>query len=182
MCSRWSHFVNFTSVAWFKSYLDGREQATKYCNSISNKKRLTTGVPQGSAVEPTLFSLHINFLLNTLEPNTTIAYAYDVTIINSGKTPAIAAANAEMVLSSVCTWSAQNGLFLNPAKCFCVYITTTRNNQHQDGRDFALGRNGARITLVNELKILGISISSDPVDYAGYKKSPVDKKPRCWLY
>ena len=66
-----------------------------------------------------------------------------------------------MVLSSVCIWSAQNGLILNPAKCVCMYITATWNNQHQDDQDLALGSNGARITLVDELKILGVSISSD---------------------
>ena len=142
MCSRLSHFLNSTSVAWFKSYLDGLEQATKYCNSVSNKRWLTTGVSQGSELGPTLFSMYINSLLNTLEPDTAIAYADDVTIISSGKMPAIAAANPEMVLSSACTWSAQNGLILNPAKCFCMYITATRNNQHQDGRDLALGSNG----------------------------------------
>ena len=121
---------------------------------MSNKRRLTTGVPQGSLLGPTLFSLYINSLFHTLEPDTAIVYADDVTIISSGKTPAIAAANAEMVLSSVCTWSEQNELILNPTKCFYMYITATRNNQHQDGRDLALGSNGARIILVDELKIL----------------------------
>ena len=177
MCGRLSHFMNSTHVAWFKSYLDWRELATKYCNSISKNRRLTTGVSEGSVLGPTLFSMYINSLLNILEPDTAIAYADDVTIISFGKTPAIAAANAEMVFSSVYIWSEQNGLILNPAKCFCMYITATRNNKHQDGRDLALGSNGARIKLVDELKILGVSISSDlQWTVQARQKSPVDNQ------
>ena len=56
------------AVLWLKSYLQGRTQMVSIKNS-GNSDWLETnlGVPQGSALSPLLFCLHVNDLLNVLD-------------------------------------------------------------------------------------------------------------------
>ena len=105
------------TTLWFKSYLTDRRQATKYCNSISDVRDLSSGVPQGNVLGPTLFTLYINGLLNKISSTSkeaAIAYADDVTIVSSGNTRHEVAASIQQIILNVYNWSAMNGLILNP--------------------------------------------------------------------
>ena len=109
-------FSNSLTSSWFMSFLLNRKQCTKYCDVISDPRSIDTGVPQGSILSATLFTLYINDLLKTLPPVSSIAYADDVTQICQGNNQAITAANAVNVITSVTKWAQENGLILNSQK------------------------------------------------------------------
>ena len=46
------------ALDWFRSYLSDRTQAVKIKTSFSSASKLLFGVPQGSVLWPTLFSLY----------------------------------------------------------------------------------------------------------------------------
>ena len=67
---------------WIKSFLDNRKQFVKINNSSSSQLSITSGVPQGSVLEPTLFIYFINDLPNVTNLNTKI-FADDTKVYNS---------------------------------------------------------------------------------------------------
>ena len=57
--------VSETACAWFESYLSQRQQVrqvVKFQNTVSDPLPLTVGVPQGSIMDPVLFTLYVNDL------------------------------------------------------------------------------------------------------------------------
>ncbi|CAB4034927.1 Hypothetical predicted protein [Paramuricea clavata] len=54
--------VNKSFWSWVKSFLSGRTQQVKINQTLSSIEGFPAGVPQGSALSPTLFNIHIDVL------------------------------------------------------------------------------------------------------------------------
>ena len=69
---------------WIKSFLQNRTIATKVNNTLSPKRVLEEGLPQGSALSCTLFLIYINDLADNMEVQTAL-FADDLVLWTSGK-------------------------------------------------------------------------------------------------
>ena len=68
---------------WIESYLSGRKQFVKICDSSSNALGVSRGMPQGSVLRPRLFILYINDICNVSKFLKFLLFADDTNILYS---------------------------------------------------------------------------------------------------
>ena len=59
--------VGGTALKWFTSYLSQRTRQVQIKGTLSEKKQLTTGAPQGSCLGPVLFTIYVADLFQIIE-------------------------------------------------------------------------------------------------------------------
>ena len=68
------------ALGWIASYLNGRMQYTAVNGYNSDTMPVSVGIPQGSVLGPTLFSLFVNDLPSSVKSGSVYLFADDVTI------------------------------------------------------------------------------------------------------
>ena len=101
--------LDLNTIEWFKSYLSNRTQQVKLNGVCSHCLPVEYGVPQGSILGPTLFSLYINDLVNVVNCNI-VFYADDTVIV--GRDSVSLCENLEMIQQ----WCNNNYLTINSKK------------------------------------------------------------------
>jgi hypothetical protein len=142
-------------LTWFKSLLSDRSQAVKIRATLSTKRPVTVGIPQGSALGPTLFNLFMNDIEHYCDiPNDQIPpllFADDTALIFSGKY-----VNSDTINSSLeklKIWMISNRLTINGSKTKFMAF-----GQHPN---LALEIDGEQIEQVAEFKYLGFILQSN---------------------
>ena len=103
---------------WTQSFLSDRRASVVYQNHKSRCFRVRRGVPQGSVLDPVLFSLFINDL--PVSPPSSVScslYADDLAIWSSSPSVATAVEATQGALFRLERWSEHWCLPLNPSKC-----------------------------------------------------------------
>ncbi len=142
-------------LKWIHSFLTNRKQRVAIRGSYSKWAPVTSGVPQGSVLGPTLFLAFINDMPEVVQ-STMKLFADDSKIYRSSRTmqtPNI----LQMDLDNVCKWSDKWQMVLNHKKCKHMHIGV-----HNTDRKFMLrNENGTtELQTVEQEKDLGLLVDN----------------------
>jgi len=138
---------------WFRSYLSGRYQYVNVGDSSSALRRITSGVPQGSVLGPTLFLLYINDMARCSERLKFVHFADDTTVFCSGRDIEEASVCMNDELKRLVAWLRDNRLILNTDKTSYMIFSDV-NNFHVP--DIRISNN--TINQVEVANFLGVKI------------------------
>ena len=148
--------VRGTLLAWFKSYLTGRQQYVNVNNVNSEKLDLKFSVPQGSILGAVLFILYINDLPFINKVAKYIFFADDANIIFTGNNFSEIQSKIDVFLAAIDKWVTLNGLKLNLKKTKYMVFT----NRHDSGASLNIRLNGVTIDRVDSERFLGVILES----------------------
>lgn len=150
----------------FVDYLANRKQKVKINGTLSDFKIITTGVPQGTVLGPTLFLLYINSISDMIGPdNDVFSYADDTALLFQGKSWEEVYTSAETGLKKMKSWLNANRLSLNIKKTKFMTFTLTVSDQPEKDK-LIIHSNSCNkkpcdcpsIDRVNDIKYLGIVV------------------------
>ena len=148
-----------SAIAWFRSYLSGRTQSTAIGDSTSDISNTSLGVPQGSILGPTLFSMYVNDLPSAITcAADTILYADDTTIYAYSKSVSELTKLLTSAIKEVDKWMTSNQLRLNIAKSKCMLLHSSRRKNLPP---LQLNYNSQDIEQVQRFKFLGLWINEN---------------------
>jgi hypothetical protein len=139
-----------------RSCFIGRTVFLTMYNSIVQKK-ISKGVPQGSASGPDFWNLLYNSLLNIEYTKNTkvIAYADDLIILVKGKTQVEVENYANIEIQKVAKWARNNHMSFNDLKSKVTIITRKNPKNRQD---FSIFFNNKKLQQEDAIKYLDITI------------------------
>ena len=116
------------SLDIIRSYLHQRKQCVIINGYKSNFRDVRIGVPQGSILGPTLFSLYINDLPKISPDMTCLLYADDTAIIMKHKSVDNLQNTVDQVMPKLARWLAANYLSLNVTKTYTQHYSLASPN------------------------------------------------------
>ena len=151
--------IKGAALKWFTSYLKDRTYKVKVNNTISDPFSLDYGVPQGSILGPTLFSLYIKDIQEIIQSHNINShfYADDIQLYmtcneNTDFT------NLETCLNKIIQWTNSNFLKLNNNKTQFLAISTNSYTSHKVQQ---LNIMGETFNVENSVKSLGFILDSN---------------------
>ena len=148
--------LSASAVSWFHSYLSNRSHITRVADSYSSPGFPSSGVPQGSVLGPTLFSIFINDLPSILPPDSTVLFADDTTIYIVSDSVFSIQSSLQLCLDLANLWLQRNGLRINVDKTKSMLIHSRK--KIVDG-DLTLKIDDRTIDCVQSFKFLGVIIN-----------------------
>ena len=141
---------------WFHSYLSDRLQFVSIGSSLSSKRVIKCGVPQGSILGPLLFIIYINDIINVTKLATLILYADDTNMFLTHSDLDVLIQNANNELAKLSKWFAANKLSLNIKKTNFI-LFRTRNKKINCRPEIKV--DNVAVTQVTCTKFLGVLIN-----------------------
>src|SRR3984885_15376093 len=151
--------IRGTSLQWFHSYLDNRQQLVKCNDQFSNLRIIRYGVPQGSNLGPLLFLLYINDLPSASTLLHFILFADDTNIFYSHKSLDSLMKLVNSELSTAADWFKANRLSLNLNKTSFIIFHSHRKSILM--QDLTIFIDNIPIQQVRSTKFLGVYVDEN---------------------
>ena len=155
---KWQYNFDEKVINWFKNYLSNRQQYTKINEAKSPLENINCGVPQGSILGPTLFTLYINDLENVFTASKVYLYADDTVILNFHEDIDSLTNCVNRELSFYHNWLLYNRLTVNPKKSNVVLFKGYGQRINCRLKPITLGKDV--LSYVQSYKYLGIWIDA----------------------
>ena len=144
-------------VNWIKSFLNNRRQRVVIGNKYSQWETVLSGVPQGTVLEPVLFTILINDLPAGVK-NVCELYADDCKLIATIETP-YSSINLQSDINSLQEWAIAWQCTFNCKKCKVMHLGKRNSRFNYTMMD---GKGNSIVLEKTELeKDLGVMISSN---------------------
>ena len=140
------------AIRFVYDYLKNRTQRTKVNFSYSSWRELKFGVPQGSILEPLLFNIFINDILNFIEETKMANYAGDNTIYAVERNLHDLLKTLEEESTLVLNWFKVNEMKSNDDKCHLIVC-----NQ----KDVSITLGSENIEESSSVELLGVTIDTN---------------------
>ncbi len=120
--------VDESVVRWIGNMLESRLVSGEIAG-ITLRRSVRRGTPQGGVISPLLWLLVVDSLLKTLERNgvTVVGYADVIAILVNGKFPDVMSDLMERALTTVKSWTEENGLGVNASKTVLLLFSKRHN-------------------------------------------------------
>ena len=140
---------------YLANYLSGRSQITKVNGILSDSAPVEFGVPQGSILGPSCFSVNVNNMPDIGDANTEL-FADDSTIFTIGNTVDKVLIDLQNQLDLIAKYSRENSLTIHPEKCQILLL----QKQKFIGPLPSLNINDKSIKVTDKAKCLGVVVDS----------------------
>jgi len=139
-------------------YMISNRTLTLTLNDCSITRKITRGCPQGGVLSPFLWNLTLNDLLSNfdLDKDFLQAFADDLAIVIGGLCTATIRAKCQRYMNCINSWCLSVGVKISAVKTQAIMFTRKR----KWSLDRPLALNGQSITLVTEVRYLGVTLDS----------------------
>ncbi|KAM7303220.1 uncharacterized protein ISCGN_013200 [Ixodes scapularis] len=148
--------ISHALISWIYGYLVKRKQYVTLNGSTSGMLDVFSGVPQGSVLGPLLFLIYVNDLPACVDPTVKVRLFADDCVIYT----TIAGPESQIILNkslqNISLWCKRWGMKINHDKTAVITITNKKNPL-----EFSYMLDNKTINKVNEIKYLGVTISSN---------------------
>ena len=136
-----------------QNFLSNKEFKVHVGSTLSEAHNQEQGVPQGSILSVTLFSLKINNIVKCLNPGVDCSlYVDDFLICYRSKNMNTIERQLQLNLNKIQKWSTENGFKFSKSKTVCMHFCHLRKAHN----DPILTLDGTPIPVVEENKFLGV--------------------------
>ena len=169
-----------TSLKWFKSYLNEREQRVKVNDFVSDVKPVTMGVPQGSILGPFLFIAFINDLVSLLYDKhvNILLYADDTILYTAAPNVNLSVIKNQNAANRVQEWCHKNRLSINTKKTKHMIIHNRHKETICSGDEPVVNFDGHDLENVRMYNYLGVIVDDKLsfVDFVDQKHNKVNAR------
>ena len=141
-------------LKWFHSYLTDRYQRVVLKGCTTDWVKVTSGVPQGSILGPTLFLMYINDLPDTLRNAKCLLFADDAKIFKEVQCVQDCRL-LQFDINSMLRWCSNWRITLNVKKCFFINFSLLKSRNI----DYVYRINDKIIKRVTSIKDLGVTFT-----------------------
>jgi hypothetical protein len=127
-------------ICRLNDFLTNRFFAVRIGNFVTNKQKITAGVPQGAVLSPILFSIFINDIpVNySKNKNYSLLFADDLCSFHIYEKKRNSAKQIQLYLDRIENWLKSWRLMMAPHKCNYIIFTNKKSNHENEDLDITL--------------------------------------------